>query len=479
MTQKSFIHNDFMLESAAAQQLYHDYAAHMPILDYHCHLPPSEIAENRSYENMTELWLAGDHYKWRAMRANGVDEAFCTGDAPDWEKFEKWAESVPSVLRNPLYHWTHLELERYFGIADLLSPATAEATWDECNALLETPEFSCHSLMTRSGVVLVCTTDDPTDSLEHHRAIAEDTTFDIQVRPAWRPDKGMAVENVEAFNAWLNRLAEAADVDIRNWDSYVEALRERHAFFHEMGCRLSDHGIETVYAEPYSGAEITAAFAKIRSGDALDAEQVLKFRSAMLYEFGIMDHERDWTQQYHLGALRNVNSRMFATVGPDCGFDSIGDFEQGRPLAKLLDRLDSTDQLARTILYNLNPRDNAMMATMIGNFQDGSIPGKIQWGSGWWYLDQKDGMEQQLEMLSQVGLISRFVGMLTDSRSFLSYTRHEYFRRVLCNMLGRDMELGLVPNDFGLVGGMVRDIAYNNAAAYFGFDVPAAEDVED
>ncbi len=468
------IHDDFLLQTEAARRLYHDFARDLPIIDYHCHLPPAEIANDRRYGNMTEIWLAGDHYKWRAMRANGIDERFCTGKAPDREKFIKWAETVPRLLRNPLYHWTHLELARYFGITDrLLGPETAEAIWNEGNAQLQRADFSCRGLMQRSHVVLVCTTDDPADDLAQHRAIAADKNFGIQVLPTWRPDRAMAVENPAVFNAWVDRLAAAAGMEVRTWDGLLEALRKRQAVFHAAGCRLSDHGLETIYAEPYTDAAIKQIFARVRGGEVLGQDEALTFKSALLYEFGIMDHALGWTQQYHLGALRNNNTRLFRQAGADIGCDSIGDFEIGRPLSRLLDRLDQTDQLARTILYNLNPRDNALMAAMIGNFQDGRVPGKIQWGSAWWFLDQKDGMEQQLETLSQLGLLSRFVGMLTDSRSFLSYTRHEYFRRILCNMLGRDMEAGLIPRDFGLVGGLVRDVGYNNAAQYFGFKVPA------
>jgi glucuronate isomerase len=472
MVAKALIHEDFLLESKPAQRLYHEFAANMPILDYHCHLPPDEIAADKRYGSISEIWLGGDHYKWRAMRANGVAEAYCTGDASDREKFDKWAETVPQLLRNPLYHWTHLELTRYFGITELLCPESAERIWETCNDALQQPDFSCRSLMKRSKVRLVCTTDDPTDSLEDHRSLAEDADFDIAVLPAWRPDRGMAIESPEAFNAWVDRLAAAADVDVRDFSSYLEALEKRHAFFHERGCRLSDHGLETAYAEAYTTAQVEEAFLRIRAGKALSDEQALRFKSAMLYEFGVMDHSRGWSQQYHLGALRSTNSRMLARLGPDTGFDSMGDFEVARPLARLLDRLDQANQLAPTLLYNVNPVDNAVMATMIGNFQDGSIPGKMQWGSAWWHLDQLDGMTAQIETLSQMGLLSRYVGMLTDSRSFLSYTRHEYFRRLLCNILGDDMVRGRVPEDYALVGEMVRNIAYHNAVNYFGFDVP-------
>jgi glucuronate isomerase len=476
MATQGIIHDDFLLQTEQARTLYHDYAADMPIIDYHCHLPPAEIAADKRYRSITEVWLGGDHYKWRAMRTNGIDEKFCTGDASDWDKFVKWAETMPKLLRNPLYHWTHLELARYFDISDkVLSPETAEDIYEACNARLQDPDMSCRGMMKHSNVVLVATTDDPIDNLEHHRAIAADSTFDIQVLPAWRPDKGMNVANLKSLNDWINQLAAAADLEIRDFDSYLHALRKRHDFFHENGCRLSDHGIETAYADDYTDSEIKAIFLNIRGGKEISPEEGRKFQSAMLYEFGIMDHEKGWTQQYHLGALRSANTRMLQKVGPDSGFDSIGDFEIAKPLAKLLDRLDQTNQLAKTILYNLNPRDNYLIATMLGNFQDGSVPGKIQMGSGWWFLDQKEGMEMQMEALSQLGLLSRFVGMLTDSRSFLSYTRHEYFRRILCNILGNDMANGLVPDDMKLIGQMVKDISYNNAASYFGFDLPPAK----
>jgi len=472
MTRDVYITEDFLLETERARQLYHEYAKQMPIIDYHCHLPPEQVAVDRKFANLTEIWLYGDHYKWRAMRANGIPERYCTGDASDWEKFEKWAETVPYLLRNQLYPWTHLELKRPFGISDrLLGPDTAKGIWDECNEKLQQPEFSARGIMKQMNVVLVCTTDDPVDSLEHHRAVAEDTSFDIQMLPAWRPDKGMAVERTDAFNAWVDKLGEAADIDIRDFNAYMDALRKRHAFFHEAGCRLSDHGVETVYAENYTEKEIEAIFKKIRAGKALDQDEILKFKSAMLVEFGIMDREKRWTQQYHLGPIRNTRSRMFEQMGPDVGCDSIGDFEIARPLAKLLDRLDSTDQLTKTILYNINPRDNELLATMCGNFQDGSVPGKMQFGTAWWFLDQIDGMQKQIEALSQTGLLSRFVGMVTDSRSFLSYPRHDYFRRILCNMLGNDMAKGLIPYDLELAGRLVRDVSYYNAANYFGFDL--------
>ena len=473
MTSTPFIHDDFLLESEPAWRLYHDFAAHMPIIDYHCHLSPELIARDHRFRNLTEIWLGGDHYKWRAMRANGVDERYITGDAGDWEKFEKWAETVPFLLRNPLYHWTHLELRRPFGITGrLLNPQTARAIWDECNAKLAHPEFSCRGILKHMNVALVCTTDDPTDSLEHHRAIAADKTFAVQVLPAWRPDKAMAVESPAAFNAWVDRLADVAQMEIKDFAGFLEALGRRHDFFHEAGCRVSDHGVETIYAEETTAADAARIFDKVRAGRALEPGEIVAFKSAMLYEFGVMDHQTGWAQQFHLGALRNTNSRMFKALGPDIGCDSIGDFEIARPLARFLDRLDRNNCLTRTILYNLNPRDNAVIAAMIGNFQDGSEPGKMQFGAAWWFLDQLDGMTRQIEALSQLGLLSRFIGMLTDSRSFLSFTRHEYFRRLLCNILGGDMVRGLIPEDIEMVGAMVRDICTHNAARYFRFTLP-------
>lgn len=465
---KPFMDKDFLLQTDVAKELYHNHAAKMPIFDYHCHINPKEIAEDKQFKNITEIWLYGDHYKWRGMRTNGVDERYCTGDASDWEKFEKWAETVPHTLRNPLYHWTHLELKRFFGIEKLLSPKTAKEIWDECNAKLQTPEYSCRGIIKKANVHTICTTDDPIDSLEYHRAIRADG-FETKVLPAWRPDKAMAVENTGAYNEYINKLKEAAGMNISSFEDLMAALDKRHQFFHDNGCRLSDHGIETVIAEDYTEAEIEQIFAKIRGGAELDKAEIMKFQSAMLYEFGIMDHSRGWTQQFHIGALRNNNTRLFNKLGPDTGFDSIGDFEVARPLSKLLNRLDLEDKLSKTILYNLNPRDNALIGTMIGNFQDGSVPGKMQFGSGWWFLDQKDGMEQQMTALSNLGLLSRFVGMLTDSRSFLSYTRHEYFRRTLCNLIGRDVENGEIPYDMDLLGTMVENICFNNAKEYFKF----------
>ncbi len=466
----NFIHDDFLLETDRARDLFHSFAESLPIIDYHCHIPPADIAGNRKFENLTQIWLAGDHYKWRAMRACGVPERFITGDAPDWEKFEKWAWTIPQTLRNPLYHWTHLELSRIFGINDrLLGPATAKGIWDECNSKLAAPEFSVQGIQKKMNVEVVCTTDDPVDDLRHHKALGGRTPSGTKVYPAFRPDKAMAVENPQAFRRYVAALAAAAGMDIRSFDDLRSALRKRHDSFHAMGCRVSDHGLETIYAEDYTAADIRRTFDGLLAGKAVGPDLAVKFKSAMLYEFAVMDWERGWVQQYHLDALRNVNRRMLAELGPDTGFDTIGEFETARPLARFLDRIDAEKKLAKTILYTLNPRDNELLAAMIGNYQDGSVPGKMQFGAAWWFNDQLDGMTRQMEALSNLGVLSRFVGMLTDSRSFLSYPRHEYFRRLLCNILGNDVRRGLLPDDVELLGGMVRDISYFNAKRYFDF----------
>lgn len=463
----NFLTKDFLLNTKTARILFHDYAEKMYIYDYHCHIPPIEIAENKKYENITQLWLYGDHYKWRAMRANGIDERYITGDASDWEKFEKWAQTVPCCLRNPLYHWTHMELKKPFGITDkLLNADNAKEIYNTCSELLKTDDFSCRNIIRKANVAVICTTDDPIDTLEHHQKIKNDG-FEVKVFPAWRSDKGMACENISELNAWIDKLQKVADVNITDYSSYLEAIQKRHDYFHENGCRISDHGIETAYAEEYTKNEINRIFDKIKTGKELDILEQLKFKSAMMFEFAIMDAESGWVQQFHLGALRNTNTRMFKVLGPDTGYDSIGDFELAKPLAKFLDRLDSTNKLPRTILYNLNPCENEVFATMIGSFQDSSFPGKIQWGPAWWFLDQIKGIETQINILSNMGLLSRFIGMTTDSRSFLSFSRHEYFRRILCNILGSDIENGLLPNDMGLIGKMIEDICFNNAKNYF------------
>jgi glucuronate isomerase len=462
-----FITEDFLLQTKTAGILYHEYAKQMPIYDYHCHLPADLIADDHKFDNIAQAWLYGDHYKWRAMRANGVPEQYITGSASDFEKFERWAQTVPCCLRNPLYHWTHLELKNPFGIKDkLLGPDTAKEIYETCSEMLRTQQFSVRNIMRKMNVKLICTTEGPLDSLEHHKNIHSDS-FEIKVHTAFRPDQAMAVEDLQSLNVFIDKLEEICNMEISDYQSYIEALRNRHSYFHQNGCRLSDHGLETVYVEDYTDSEIKNIFDKIRSGKKPDATECLKFKSAMLFELALMDYESGWVQQFHLGALRNNSTRLFETLGRDVGGDSMSDFEIARPLSKFFDRLDKNNKLPKTILYNLNPRDNALCATMVGNFQDGSVPGKMQYGSAWWFLDQKDGMEEQMNILSNMGLLSRFVGMLTDSRSFLSYPRHEYFRRILCNMLGSDVEAGLLPNDTELLGKMVEDICFNNAKNYF------------
>jgi glucuronate isomerase len=467
-----FIHEDFLLETPQARRLYHAHAEGLPLIDYHCHLSPREIAEDTRWPDIATLWL-GDHYKWRAMRTAGVDERFITGDALPWEKFEKYAQTMPKLLRNPLYHWSHLELARYFGIDDvLLGPGTAREVFDRCNELLTQPGFSARGLMESSKVEVVCTTDDPVDSLVYHRTIAADKTFRIRVLPTWGPDKALQVDQPEAFSAWIGELEKAAGVTIAKLGDLMSALQQQHDLFASQGCRLSDRGLDTVWAEDCTLAEAAPIFERARRGQPVSPAEAVRYKSFLLYELAVMDAAKGWTMQIHYGAQRNNNTRMLGQLGPDTGFDSIADLPVAAAMARHFDRLDSAGALPKTILYNLNPRDNEVIATMLGNFQDGVTPGKMQFGSGWWFLDQADGMTRQIEALSQMGLLSCFVGMLTDSRSFLSYPRHEYFRRLLCNILGRDMQRGLIPDDEDLVGPMVRDICYDNARSYFGFGNP-------
>ncbi|GHV07798.1 uronate isomerase [Bacteroidia bacterium] len=470
VSMNTFMDDNFVLQTETAQQLYHEHAKKQPIIDYHCHLNPKEIAENRQFSNLGQIWLEGDHYKWRAMRTNGIEERFITGkETSDWEKFEKWAETVPYTMRNPLYHWTHLELKSVFGVNKILKPETAKEIYEHCTALLQTPGYSARGLMEKHHVRVVCTTDDPVDSLEYHIALKKEN-FSTKVLPTWRPDKVSAVEDPIAYRTYIDKLATISGVSIENFDDLLAALKVRHDFFAAVGCKLSDHGFEKFYAEDYTHSEINAIFKKVYGGENLSPEEILKFKSAMLYEGGKMDWGKNWTQQFHYGVIRNNNSRMFGKIGPDTGFDSIADPNTARELSKFLNRLDSEGKLAKTILYNLNPRDNDMIATMIGNFQEGPVAGKIQFGSGWWFLDQKIGMESQINSLSVLGLLSRFVGMLTDSRSFLSYPRHEYFRRILCNLIGNDVEQGLLPSsELPFLGQLVEDVSYNNANKYFNF----------
>ena len=463
---KDFLNKDFLLKTPTAKRLFHDYAADMPIIDYHCHLSPKDIAEDRIFNNIAEVWLHGDHYKWRAMRTNGVHESFCTGDKSDLEKFEQWAATVPYTMRNPLYHWTHMELQRYFNVTEQLSPANAKAVYDHCSALLQTKEFSVRNLLKKMKVKLVCTTDDPVDSLEYHKAM-QDEDADIKMVPAFRPDMAMNVGNTETFLQYVRKVEVAAGMQVNRFEDYLMALKRRHDFFAEMGCRVSDHGLEEIYADEYTAEEIIIIFERLIKGETLCLKCQRQFKSAMLVHFAEWDHEKGWVQQFHLGALRNNNTRKLNQLGPDTGWDSIGTFDQGKPLSKFLNGLDTRDKLTKTILYNLNPADNEVMATMVGNFNDGTVPGKIQFGSGWWFLDQKDGIIRQLNALSNMGLLSRFVGMLTDSRSFLSFPRHEYFRRILCDLIGTEVEEGELPNDIEWLGKMVQDICYNNTVNYF------------
>jgi len=463
---KDFLDKDFLLKTPTAKRLFHDYAADMPIIDYHCHLSPKDIAEDRIFNNIAEVWLHGDHYKWRAMRTNGIHESYCTGDKTDLEKFEQWAATVPYTMRNPLYHWTHMELQRYFNVTEQLSPANAKAVYEHCNALLQTKEFSVRNLLRKMKVKLVCTTDDPVDSLEYHRAMQEEGA-DIKMVPAFRPDMAMNVGNTESFLQYVKKVEAAAVMQVHTFDDYLMALKNRHDFFAQMGCRVSDHGLEEIYADDYTAEEIIIIFERLLKGETLCLRCQRQFKSAMLVHFAEWDHEKGWVQQFHLGALRNNNTRMLNQLGPDTGWDSIGTFDQGKALSTFLNGLDTRNKLTKTILYNLNPADNEVLATMVGNFNDGSVAGKIQFGSGWWFLDQKDGIIKQLNALSNMGLLSRFVGMLTDSRSFLSFPRHEYFRRILCDLIGTEVEEGELPNDIEWLGKMVQDICYNNNVNYF------------
>ncbi len=464
---KPFLGDNFLLEYPASEQLYHEFAKEMPIIDFHCHLPPDQIANNHRFANLTRIWLEGDHYKWRAMRTLGVDERFITGEADDWTKFEQWAATVPFTIRNPLFHWTHLELRRYFEVDELLRPENARSIYDHCSERLQQPDYQVQLLLQKMKVELVCTTDDPKDSLDAHRKIAADA-LDIRVLPAFRPDKSILIAH-PAFPDYLQQLGGVADQEIHSFGDLVEVLTKRADFFHQQGCRLADHGLESLYAKPFTDREADLILKKRLRGTQVDEQEAELYQSAVLYQLARIYHERGWVQQFHLGAFRNSSSRMLQLLGPDTGFDSMGDFQQGQALAAFLDRLDQDKILSKTIVYNINPTDNELIATMLGNFNDGSTRGKMQFGSAWWFLDQKDGMEKQMNALSNMGLLSCFVGMLTDSRSFLSYPRHEYFRRILCNLIGKDVHHGELPNDMDWLGGIVQDICYHNAKAYFDF----------
>ncbi|MEO5581662.1 MAG: glucuronate isomerase [Saprospiraceae bacterium] len=462
----SFLTEDFLLQSDEAKRLYHDYAKSMPVIDYHCHLSPKEIADNHIFNNLTEIWLKGDHYKWRAMRALGVDEAYITGSASDKEKFLKWASIVPQVMRNPLYHWTHMELKNPFGFNQVLSSKNAEEVYEQANDKLKS--FSTNTLLNHFKVVLVGTTDDPVDSLEDHKKLAENKN-NFKIVPTFRPDPVLNIEDPEFFNTYLDKLESASGKNIESLEQLYAALKNRHDTFNAHGCKASDHGQVYIFAHDYTESEVRSLFAKARLGLTVSMEEGLKFKSAVQYQLALMDHEKGWVQQFHLGAIRDNNRRLLNSLGKNTGFDSIGDFPQIEVMSKFFNRLDSDNRLAKTIIYNLNPADNAAFATMTGNYQDGTIRGKMQWGSGWWYLDQKDGMEEQMNILSNMGVLSCFVGMITDSRSFLSFPRHEYFRRILCNLFGNDIVNGELPGDIPWIGKMIQDICYTNAKDYFGF----------
>ncbi len=482
MTIKPFLDDNFLLENRMAEILYHDFAAKQPIIDYHNHLSPEDIASNKNFENLTAIWLNGDHYKWRAMRSFGIPEHYITGEAPPLEKFKKWAETVPYTIRNPLFHWTHLELRRYFDVDELLTPYNAEQVYHHCSELLQTAAFSTQNLLRNMNVEVVCTTDDPVDDLHYHRQYSKQAsplqsfnpslsfpkgTESFQLLPAFRPDKSILILN-DGFKNYIEKLSEAAGMAIQSFDDLLQALTQRMDYFHENGCRIADHGLEQTYSEDFTLGEVNAIFQNRLSGQKITEGEARRYMSAVLYHLGCQYADRGWVQQYHLGALRNNNARLLGQLGPDTGFDSIGDWAQAAALSKYLNRLDMEGKLAKTILYNLNPRDNEVMASMIGNFNDGSVRGKMQFGSAWWFLDQKDGMERQINALSNMGLLSCFIGMLTDSRSFLSFPRHEYFRRLLCNLIGKDIHNGELPNDVNWLGSIVEDICYRNAKAYFG-----------
>ncbi len=464
----TFLNKNFLLHNDIAEDLFHNYAKDLPIIDYHNHLPPNEVATNKRFTNLTQAWLYGDHYKWRAMRANGIDEQHITGNASDKEKFMKWAATVPYTVRNPLYHWTHLELQRYFGIDELLTPTSAEYIYERASEQLQEASHSTRGLLEQMRVKVICTTDDPIDSLEYHQQFAQENSS-FKMFPAFRPDKAMNTDNIPVFNSYVDQLEQVTNTNIEHFQHYLDALKSRHDFFAAQNCCISDHGLSHLYADDFTEHEIIDIFSKIRAGQYVSATEHSKFKSAMLVHFATWDHEKGWVQQYHVGAFRNTNSRKFATLGPDTGWDSIGDYKQGESLVRFLDRMDRNNQLTKTIIYNLNATDNDLFAAIAGDFNDGSVVGKIQFGSGWWFNDQLDGMTKQINSLSNIGLISRFVGMLTDSRSFLSFPRHEYFRRLLCNIFAEDMQKGLIPKDIPWIGSVIADICYNNARNYFPF----------
>jgi glucuronate isomerase len=464
---KPFIHENFLLSNKTAEKLYHEYSENQPIVDFHCHLLPAMIADDRQFENLTQAWLEGDHYKWRAMRSNGISEKYCTGGTPDPEKFKKWAETVPATAGNPLYHWTHLELTRYFNITELLSPSTAEGIYEKASSMLQTKEFSTRSLIRKMNIETVCTTDDPADNLEHHLKLKN--SFGIKVLPTFRPDNIIKTEDPGIFKTYIRKLELACGTEIYNFDGLLDAIDKRHMFFHKMGCRLSDHGLDRLYFTTFTLTEIETIFKKLLKGEVISSEEAEKYKTAVMLELCRMNHKKGWTQQFHLGALRNTNSRMFRQMGPDTGWDSIGGSLDPLKLSKFFSELDNNDQLTKTILYNINPADNEMMITMAGNFNDGSSVAKVQYGAAWWFLDQKSGMEKNIKDLAALGLLRRFIGMVTDSRSFLSYPRHEYFRRLVCNFVGEEVEKGLIPDEKEILKPLIEGISYRNAKEYFKF----------
>ncbi len=466
--ERKFLDEDFLLECDTARALFHQYASPMPILDYHNHLNPKDIAENRKFENITEAWLEGDHYKWRAMRINGISEKYCTGNASPFEKFEAWAKTVPQTMRNPLYHWTHMELKNYFGIKKLLNETTAKEIYEECSLQMQDENFRVRPLLTKMKVEVVCTTDDPADGLEYHQHLSKSSS-ELKIYPSFRPDKSYASDDTLVYNDYLDRLSAISKTPINSFEDLIDSLHSRIKSFNELGCRSSDHGLESLYFNPDSLANAPSIFKKVRNRKKIEADEQLQLRCAVLIQLCKIYHSMGWVQQFHLGPLRSNNSRMLKLVGADSGFDSIGEFPQAHHMSKFFDHLDSSDQLTRTVIYNSNSIHNDVFATMIGNFSDGSERGKMQFGSGWWFLDQKDGIEKQLNALSNMALLSCFVGMVTDSRSFLSFSRHEYFRRILCNLIGKDVERGELPNDNAHIGQMIQNICYYNAESYFRF----------
>ncbi|MCD9024233.1 glucuronate isomerase [Cohnella silvisoli] len=467
---KPFMDNNFLLHNPVSERLYHDYAARQPIIDYHCHLSPQEIYEDKRFNNLTEIWLYGDHYKWRAMRANGIPETLVTGGpgVSDYDRFMAWVKTVPMTLGNPLYHWSHLELRRYFGIEEMINEKNGPLIWEKANAILRSENFSVRKLIREQHVRVICTTDDPTDTLEYHEGIKALDNFDCLVLPSFRPDKGLEIRR-NTFIPWVKKLEQVSALPVSSYESFLAAIDNRLEHFAKVGCKVSDHALDQVYYAEASLEEVSVIFAKALNGERLSLEEEQKHKTYTLIHLGQQYAKRGWTMQLHIHASRNNNSRMFKELGPDTGYDSIYDGQLAYPLMKLLDKIEASNSLPQTILYSLNPKDYYVLGTIMGSFQDGNVPGEIQLGSAWWFNDTRDGMLEQMNALANLGLLSRFIGMLTDSRSFLSFSRHEYFRRILCNKLGEWVEKGEVPHDLELLGGMVENISYRNAKNYFNF----------